>query len=260
MKIISWNVNGIRAVHRREQLIPFITRHRPDILCLQETKASPDQLSDDLLNIKGYDAHFCFSCVRKGYSGVAIYSKVKTIGFADNIATGMGNEKFDVEGRFIEAHYGDLVVINCYFPNGGQGPHRIEYKLEFYEYFLKYIDKLFKKGKQIIFCGDINTAHYEIDLARPKENEKNTGFLPIERKWLDKLAKHEWIDVFRYYFPRKAEAYTYWDQKTFARDRNVGWRIDYYFASPNIIHEIKSTKILKDVMGSDHAPIELILK
>jgi len=259
MRIITWNVNGLRAIHRKNEFLPFIEKHKPDVLCLQETKASPEQLSDELLNIKGYDAHFASSKIKKGYSGVTIYSKIKTAGFPDDISTEIGLEKFDEEGRFIEAHYGDIILLNIYFPNGGQGPHRLEYKLEFYEYFLKYIDRLKEKNKQVIFCGDVNTAHKEIDLARPKENVGNTGFLPIERKWMDKLVKHEWIDVFRYFYPDVKNAYTYWDMKSFARDRNVGWRIDYFFASPNVIEKIKDIKILSDVYGSDHAPVELTL-
>jgi exodeoxyribonuclease-3 len=151
----------------------------------------------------------------------------------------------------------NLALINGYFPNGGSGPHRLKYKLEFYAAFLKFILKLRKNGEHVIFCGDVNTAHESIDLARPKENEENTGFLPIERAWISKVIKNNFIDVFRYFYPDKKEAYTYWDQKTRARDRNVGWRLDYFFTSSEIIPKIKNTGMMTDYYGSDHCPIYL---
>lgn len=150
-----------------------------------------------------------------------------------------------------------LVIINTYFPNGGGGPDRLDFKLRFYDEFLKYVNKQRKNGYEVIFCGDVNTAHTEIDLARPKENEENTGFLPIERAWIDKVIESGYVDIFRHQHPDLKDAYTYWDMKTFARDRNVGWRIDYFFVTEGILKKVKNTKILDSVMGSDHCPIEV---
>jgi exodeoxyribonuclease-3 len=152
------------------------------------------------------------------------------------------------------------VLITVYFPNGGGGPERLDYKLRYYDAFLKYADKLRMERKKVIFCGDVNTAHTEIDLARPKENVDNTGFLPIERAWLDKVVKHEWVDVFRNLYPNAKDAYTYWDQKTFARERNVGWRIDYFFVSPEVLPDVKCIMHWSDITGSDHCPVTLELE
>lgn len=251
MKIISWNVNGIRAVHKKGLFAPFIKKYQPDILCLQETKARPEQLPEETRNVPGYFSYFSHPKIKKGYSGVAIYSKEKP----KEVFYGMGVKKLDDEGRLIGAKYKNFTLINIYFPNGGQGPHRLKYKLEFYEAFLKFIIKSRKNDENIIFCGDVNTAHTAIDLARPKENEENTGFLPIERAWIDKLIKNNFVDVWRHFNPGKKDAYTYWDQKTRARDRNVGWRLDYFFADNQIISKIKNTGMLNDYLGSDHCPI-----
>lgn len=250
MKIFSWNVNGLRATYKSGHW-GDVFEHEPDILCIQETKASPEQLSEELLNVRGYQAFFSSSQIKKGYSGVAIYSKNKP----DVVEHGIGISEFDEEGRIIIAHYGNTVLLNVYFPNGGQGPHRLDYKLRFYDAFLEYIEKLRKKGKSIIFCGDINTAHEEIDLARPKENQENTGFLPEERAWLDEVVRVGYIDTFRKFFPNKTESYSYWDLKTRARDRNVGWRIDYVFISPDLQQNLKNAFILSSVFGSDHCPV-----
>ncbi len=250
-KIISWNVNGLRAVHRKEIFLDFVKKQNPDILCLQETKAEENQLPDEVKNILGFSSFFSSSKIKKGYSGVAIYTKE----LPQKIEYGIGIKKFDDEGRIVVAHYKSFIVFSVYFPNGGGGPERLKYKLEFYDEFLKYINKLKNKGKKIIFCGDVNTAHEEIDLARPKNNEGNTGFLPEERAWIDEVINLGFIDVFRNFYPNKKDAYTYWDMKTRARDRNVGWRLDYFFVSSDLINKIKSTKILSTIYGSDHSPI-----
>ncbi len=254
MKIISWNTNGLRATAKQGFFIPLFKNYKPDILCLQETKVEPHQLPEDVREIKDYNSFFSYSKLRKGYSGVAIYSKEKP-----EKVTGLGVKKFDDEGRTLVAYFKDFVLINCYFPNGGSGPDRLKYKLEFYDYFLKFCDKLRKEKYKIIFCGDINTAHTEIDLARPKANEENTGFLPIERAWIDKVISRGYVDVFRSLNPGKKAVYTYWDMKTGARARNVGWRIDYFFASSDIMQKIKKTSMITDYMGSDHCPIVLEL-
>jgi len=253
MKIISWNVNGLRAVHRKDMFLGFVKKQKPDILCLQETKAHKDQLPEEILNINSYYSYFSSSQTKKGYSGVAIYTKEKPT----KVEYGIGVKEFDEEGRIVVAHYKNFVLFNVYFPNGGGGPHRLKYKLEFYDAFLEKIERLRKRGKKIIFCGDVNTAHEEIDLARPKQNEDNTGFLPEERAWIDEVVYSGYVDTFRHFYPNKKDAYTYWDMKTRARDRNVGWRIDYFFVSSNLAPKLKSTKILSDVYGSDHCPIVL---
>lgn len=250
MRIICWNVNGIRALHKKGKWDEIIAL-APDILCLQETKAHPDQLPEEVRNPKGYHSFFDHSKAKKGYSGVAIYSKEKPL----EVQEGMGIHEFDQEGRLITAYFKDFVLINIYFPNGGGGPTRLKYKLEFYKKFLSFVQVLRKKHKKIIFCGDVNTAHEEIDLARPKENSENTGFLRVERAWLDEVVKTGYIDLFRHTYPDKKGAYTYWDMKTFARDRNVGWRIDYFFITPEVLPKVTATGIMDTVFGSDHCPI-----
>lgn len=250
MKLLSWNVNGLRAVHRKGNW-GDVFEYSPDILCIQETKSSPEQLPDELKTITGFHSYFASSEVRKGYSGVAIYTKKEP----KQVTRGMGIERFDVEGRLLELHYEDFVLLNAYFPNGGMGPERLKYKLDFYDAFLDHIEKLRTEGRSIVFCGDINTAHEEIDLARPKENRENTGFLPEERAWLDAVVRHGYIDTFRSLCPDKQDAYSYWDLKTRARDRNIGWRIDYVFISSDLSHRVKRAFILPSVFGSDHCPV-----
>ncbi len=252
MKIISWNVNGLRA-NVKKGGFDWLLAQKADIFCMQEIKAEADQLPPEVRAPKGYHAFFESSKTRKGYSGVAIYSKIKP----EKVEFSVGNSELDQEGRMLSVFYEDFVFINCYFPNGGGGPERLAYKLKFYDAFLEYINKLKKKGHEVIFCGDINTAHTEIDLARPKENSENTGFLPIERAWIDKVIKNNYFDVFRSLYPEKKDAYTYWDMKTFARDRNVGWRIDYFFVTKGILEKIKEVNIHNDILGSDHCPLSI---
>lgn len=254
MNIISWNVNGLRAIHKKGYFADIL-KENPDILCLQETKAEAEQLPDEVRNVKGYFSYFSHSKKRKGYSGVAVYSKQKP----DHIEEGMGVSTMDQEGRLLVLYYPNFVLMNCYFPNGGGGPERLQFKLDFYDAFLSFIEKLHKKGHKIIVCGDINTAHEEIDLARPKENEKNTGFLPEERAWIDELIYHGYVDIFRTMNPNTRGVYTYWDIKTRARDRNVGWRLDYFFVSSDLTSSVKDTAILSHIHGSDHCPIEIKL-
>jgi exodeoxyribonuclease III len=255
MKIVSWNVNGIRAVYKKGAW-DYFKRVNADIFVIQETKAEAEQLPDDLRNPDGYFSYFDHSKGRKGYSGVAIFSKIKP----NKIIDALGSPDHDKEGRFLAAFYENFVLINTYFPNGGGGPERLKYKLEFYDEFFKFIEKLKKEGKNVIFTGDINTAHTEIDLARPKENEKNTGFLPIERSWIDQLIENGWVDTFRNFHKDETGHYTYWDMKTFARERNVGWRIDYFFVNKEFLPNIKKSEIDPEVLGSDHCPIILEIK
>ncbi|MFA6315116.1 MAG: exodeoxyribonuclease III [Candidatus Paceibacterota bacterium] len=255
MKIISWNVNGLRANVKKGGFDWFINES-PDIYCLQEVKAEADQLDEGIRNPLGYFSYFDHSKGRKGYSGVAVYSKIKP----EKVEYGLGFEEFDQEGRFLALFYKEFVLINIYFPNGGGGPERLAFKLKYYDAFMEYINRHKSEGREIIFCGDVNTAHEAVDLARPKENEKNTGFLPIERAWLDKVVENGYIDVFRHLFTDAKDKYTYWDMKTFARERNVGWRIDYFFVTSGILKKIDKIQILDHVYGSDHCPIELVLK
>ena len=254
MKILSWNVNGLRASHKKGAF-NSIFELDPDIFCLQETKAHPDQLPEEVRNPAGYHAYFDHSKIRKGYSGVAIFSKIKP----EKVEYSLGKEDLDKEGRMIIAYFKDFVLLNGYFPNGGEEPARLKYKLEFYEQFLTFIEKLKKQNKKIIFCGDINTAHNEIDLARPKENSNHTGFLRIERDWLDKVISKGYVDTFRHLHPNEIK-YSWWDMKTFARDRNVGWRLDYFFISSDLLPRLKTAKILDNMLGSDHCPVWLELK
>jgi exodeoxyribonuclease-3 len=252
MKILSWNVNGIRAVYKKG-FLDWFKKEKPDILCLQETKAMKEQLVDELLNVGGYKSHFS-SAERKGYSGTATYSKLNPA----NVVSGIGVEKFDSEGRFLVTDFGDFILFNIYFPNGKAKKERLQYKMDFNDALLKKLKKLLKHGKKIVICGDVNTAHKEIDLARPKANEKTSGFLPEEREWIDKLLNAGFIDTLRV-FNKKPEQYTWWDMITRARDRNVGWRIDYFFISENLRDNLKSAFILPDVMGSDHCPVGIEL-
>ena len=250
LRMLSWNVNGLRAAYRRGFLDWFLMA-RPDILCLQETKANEEQLPPELRNVQDYHAYF-LPARRRGYSGVALYtaSKPKRVEF------GFGPERFDMEGRTIVADYGGFILLNVYFPNGGASDERLRYKLDFYDAFLDHLDGLRKKGRKLVICGDFNTAHEEIDLARPKQNVNNTGFLPEERAWISRLIKHGFTDTFRM-FNSEPGHYTWWDMKTKSRGRNVGWRIDYFFVSDNLEKSVKAAHIFPEVMGSDHCPIGL---
>ena len=252
-RILSWNVNGIRAAYKKG-FLDWFTKEKPDILCLQETKAASEQLPAALKEIKGYHAYFC-SAEKKGYSGVAIYTKEEP----EDLKTGFGIKKFDNEGRIQIADFKSFILFNIYFPNGKASEQRLKYKMDFYDTFLDYADSLKIKSKNLIICGDINTAHKEIDLARPRENEKISGFLPQERAWIDKFISHVYIDTFRM-FNQKPDHYTWWDLKSRARERNVGWRIDYFFVSENLKKKVRASYMLPDVMGSDHCPIGIDVK
>lgn len=253
MKILSWNVNGIRAV-KEKGFLDWLCRESPDILCLQETKAHPDQLEPAIRQPEGYHAYWNHP-ERKGYSGVAILSKQEP----DRVWYEVEEMGLDLEGRLLCADYTHFLLFNVYFPNGKQNAARLNYKMAFYEAFLKHADSLRAQGRKLIICGDVNTAHKEIDLARPKENEKVSGFLPIERAWLDKLISHGYVDTFRRFHPEPHQ-YTWWDLKSAARERNVGWRIDYFFVSEDLLPSVLDAFIMPDVMGSDHCPIGLTLK
>ncbi len=251
MKIISWNVNGLRAVDRKGSL-QSIWDQDPDILCLQETKVAVDEIPFDLKFIQNYKSFFS-SGEKKGYSGVGIYTKFDP----EDVLYSFGSNKFDNEGRILQAKFKEFTLFNIYFPNGKASKERFEYKMGFYYSFLEILKS--RKNEKIIICGDVNTAHKEIDLARPKPNQKVSGFLPEERAWIDELLEEGYVDVFRE-FNQEPEQYTWWDLQSRARDRNVGWRIDYFFVSEVLKPFLKNCTILSNVMGSDHAPVCLELK
>jgi exodeoxyribonuclease-3 len=252
MKIYSWNINGIRAAYRKD-LFEWFKFISPDILCLQEIKALPEQIPLPLKNAPGYHIFFN-SAERKGYSGVATYSKIKPL----TVKTGFGITRFDKEGRILITEYPNFFLFNIYFPNGKKDDERLNYKLDFYDTFLGIADNLVAEGKNIVVCGDFNTAHKEIDLARPKENKDRSGFLQIERDWIDTFIAHGYIDTFRH-FNKESGQYSWWDLKTRARERNVGWRIDYFFVNKDFLPMVKDAFIFKDVMGSDHCPVGIEL-
>ncbi len=253
MKILSWNVNGIRAVQKKG-FLEWLARESPDILCVQETKAHPDQLDVFLLNPAGYYVSWN-AAEKKGYSGVATFTKKKPL----RESQGFGAARFDSEGRVLVSEFEEFTLLNIYFPNGGRSPERLQFKLEFYEETLRYVEKLKSDGKKVIVSGDYNTAHRPIDLARPEANQNISGFLPEERAWLDKWISHGQIDIFRE-FNSNPEQYTWWDMKTGARARNVGWRIDYHFLTKDLRSHARAATIHPEVLGSDHCPIGLQLQ
>ena len=252
LKLLSWNVNGIRAV-KKKGFLDWFYKEKPDILCLQETKAQPEQLDADLLEPEGYHAYWNYP-ERKGYSGVVVYTREEPL----SVGYGLGDRSLDIEGRIIMAEYPGFTLMNIYFPNGKRDQERLDYKMIFYDVFLDYADKMRAEGKKLVICGDVNTAHREIDLARPKENSKVSGFLPSERAWIDKLLTHGYVDTFRI-FNKEPNQYSWWDMKSGARARNVGWRIDYFYVSENLLSSLTGAFIMPDIIGSDHCPIGITL-
>lgn len=248
MLMISWNVNGIRAVHKKG-FAEWLKGSGADIVCVQETKAEEDQFPKELRETEKY-GFYCSSAQKKGYSGVAVWTKEKP----KSVSRGIENDKFDSEGRILLLEFDKFLLFNIYFPNGGASEERLKYKLEFYDYFIEYLKKF--KNKNVIICGDYNTAHKPSDLARPKANETVSGFLPEERQRLDRLIKEGYVDTFRH-FNGEPGNYTWWDYKTAARARNVGWRIDYFFVSGNAVKELKKADIHADIQGSDHCPVSI---
>jgi exodeoxyribonuclease-3 len=249
---LSWNVNGIRAIHRKG-FLEWFRSTKPDVLGVQETKASENQIPESLKRIEGYRT-FYTAAEKKGYSGVGLFTKIEP----RHVEYGLGIRKFDVEGRVIIADFREFILLNVYFPNGKLSKERLRYKLAFYDEFLLHVDKMRRKGKKLVICGDVNTAHKEIDLARARENERTSGFLPEERAWIDKFLNRGFIDTFRV-FNKEAGHYSWWDLKTRARERDVGWRIDYFFITENLRKNLKAAFIMKDVMGSDHCPVGIEL-
>ncbi|MFN3604501.1 MAG: exodeoxyribonuclease III [Leptonema sp. (in: bacteria)] len=257
LKIFSWNVNGLRAISEKN-FFEWLEKESPDILCLQETKANFEQIQSHPAAKKileyPYNSYW-LSSVRKGYCGVSTLTKLIPKKYQFGFTKDDPKRKFNEEGRIIVLEFDFFYLWNVYFPNGQRGPERVQYKLEFYEHCLKIWEEQ-RKEKYLIIAGDFNTAHKEIDLAHPKENETTSGFLPEERAFLDKLVSLGYIDTFRY-FDSSPGKYTYWDPITRARQRNIGWRIDYFFITKETLPILKSALIQMDVMGSDHCPIGL---
>jgi exodeoxyribonuclease-3 len=270
MKLISWNVNGIRAVHKKGLFVPFIEKYKPDIICLQETKAEKGQVEIDLPE---YEEYWNSSTARKGYSGTAIFTKMKPLSIVLGLPEDI-SEKYDLkndgygdlnkEGRVLTAEFKDFYVVCVYTPNSKGDLSRLPLRHKQWDpAFLEYIKTLRHSSgqeKHVIFCGDLNVAHTEIDLANPKENEGEHGFTKEEREGLDQVIKAGFVDTFRHFHPDKSSQYTWWTPWRNARERNIGWRIDYFFADKEFLPKIKTSSILPDVLGSDHCPILLETK
>ncbi len=256
IKLISWNVNGLRAVFKKEFQKSF-QQIDADVFAVQETKLQDPQLSDEMRNFPGYESYWSFATAKKGYSGVGVYSRLKS----GRTNTDLGIDKFDSEGRIIEIDFDDFIFFNVYFPNGQMSEERLQYKLDFYESFFNHTDEYKKQGRSLIITGDYNTAHNEIDLKNPKANENTSGFLRIERDWLDHISANDYVDTFRHFNPDTIK-YSWWTYRFKARDRNIGWRIDYFFVTKDIIDKgwIKRAFIDNDIFGSDHCPIGLELE
>ena len=253
MRIFSWNVNGLRAVVKKG-FFDWLESEAPDVVCLQEIKARTEDLDETILNPKGYHA-FWNPAERKGYSGVAIFTKKKPVA----VHLGMGIERFDCEGRILRVEFKDFDLFSVYFPNGTSGEERLQYKMEFYDAFLDHCEELRVQGRELVITGDVNTAHKPIDLKNPKANQKNSGFLPEERAWVDKFVEHGYVDSFRA-FNEAPDQYTWWSYRFNVRARNIGWRIDYFFVTEGLMKKVKDSFITPEVMGSDHCPIGLDIK
>lgn len=252
MRISTWNVNGIRAAIGKG-LKEWILTEAPDVLCLQEIKAIHQQLTPEQKDFPGY-SEIWNSAVRPGYSGVASFVKNEPL----EIKLGLGEDRFDMEGRVIATRHPDFILFNIYFPNGQRGLERLQYKLDFYDRLLKICDELHDQGENIIITGDFNTAHMPIDLRNPKENEKNSGFLPVERAWVDKYLQHGFVDIYRRLYPDRVQ-YTWWAYRLLARQRNIGWRLDYFLISEKLEARVQDVIIHDDVLGSDHCPVTLVI-
>ncbi len=252
IRIYSWNVNGIRACHRKGALYGILENHRPDVLCVQEIKAMPSQLDAEILSDHGYHVAWA-PAERKGYSGVATFSRVPP----DEICIGMDAPEYDVEGRMVITRHGDVTVFNGYFPNSQRELQRMDYKTGYYRTVKARAEARVAAGEDVVICGDWNTAHKEIDLKNWRSNRKNSGFTDAERALVDEYVDDGWIDAYRALYPEQGDAYTWWSNRKGVRERNVGWRIDYHFVSAGMWSRVVDARIHPDVMGSDHCPLEL---
>ncbi len=250
LTIASWNVNGLRATIKSGNLQSWLETSQPDIVGFQEVKALPEQVPDEPWSSLGYHSWW-HPAQRAGYSGAILLSKIQPT----EVRIGLGIEQFDIEGRVIQADYPGFTVITSYYPNAGKGEDRLNYKIEFYAAFLDHVNRLRDQGKKLIFMGDFNVAHHEIDLARPDEALKETGFLPIEREWIGRIIANGYADTFRTLHPDARDEYSYWDAWRDRRARNIGWRIDYVFVSEELMPRVRRAFIQQEVMGSDHCPV-----
>lgn len=249
LRVMTFNANGIRSAAKKG-FFDWFQAQEADLLCVQELKAQDTDIPLDLKFLEGYHAYF-HCAQKKGYSGCGIWSKTEP----DQVIYGYGDPEFDAEGRYVEARFGTLSVVSCYFPSGSSSEERQEAKFRFLASFLRHMDGLVSEGREVILCGDVNIAHKEIDLKNWKGNLKNSGFLPEERQWMtDLLDGHGWADVFRR-LDQRPEQYTWWSQRGQARAKNVGWRIDYQLTTQGIAEKARSTFIYKDEKFSDHAPL-----
>lgn len=253
VRLASWNVNGFRALRKKPEWSWF-NECGADIIGLQETKATPEQVDEADRNPQGFYSYWFASEVKKGYSGTAVFSRLQP----QAVQFDLPHDAYKGEGRVIHLELEHFHYFNIYFPNGQSGDDRLAYKLGFYDAFLEHAEEL-RKQKPIVVCGDFNTAHHPIDIARPKENENTSGFLPIERAWMDKLVDHGYVDTFRLKHPDEADRYSWWSYRFKARERNVGWRIDYFFVSDELKDAVRDARIEMDQFGSDHCPVWLEL-
>ena len=253
MHIVTWNVNGLRA-NLNKGAGNWMREIQPDVICLQEIKTKVEQLSPEQRLVFDGWHEFWNPAERPGYSGVATFTKQEPLESSNFI----GIEKFDREGRVILTKFADFVLMNIYFPNGKKDDERLQYKLEFYEAILNLSNEYHQKGENVIICGDFNTAHKEIDLKNPKQNSKISGFLPEERAWLDRYLENGFVDVYRHFYPDTVQ-YTWWTYRFNARKRNIGWRLDYFYVSENLLNKVSDVVVHDDVLGSDHCPVSLYL-
>lgn len=254
MRIVSLNLNGIRSAARKDYF-PWMQAQDADVFCLQETKARIDQLEADPETFfpAGWHNGFFDAQCKKGYSGVAIYSRREP----DEVLTSLGSEEFDAEGRYIEFRFGQLSVVSLYLPSGSSKPERQEAKFRFMDHFYPMLGEWLASGRQYVLCGDWNIAHKEIDLKNWKSNQKNSGFLPEEREWMSRVLDEQgWVDAYRHLYPEHTgEAYTWWSNRGQAWANNVGWRIDYQLVTPNLRDRLREARVYKDTRFSDHAPL-----
>lgn len=250
MKITTWNVNGLRAALGKG-LTTWAQSQAPDVLCLQEIKARPEQLTEEQRQTPGYQVIWN-PAERPGYSGVATWVRDEPL----EVTLGLGESRFDVEGRVIRTRHPDFLLYNIYFPNGQRGQERVDFKLDFYARLLDICDDLHTRGEAVVITGDFNTAHREIDLKNPKENATTSGFLPEERAWIDKYLEHGFVDAYRHLYPERVQ-YTWWTYRFGARQRGIGWRLDYFLVSEALMHRVRDVIVHDDVLGSDHCPVTL---
>ena len=254
VKLLSWNVNGLRAAGRAG-FLDWFARERPFAVCVQEIKVRPDELAPELRNPRGYHAFFA-PAEKPGYSGVATFTRREPLA----VVTGLGVREFDREGRVLQLEFSDFVLVNAYFPNSQRDHARLAYKLRFCAAMLRTVNRHRRAGKHVLLCGDYNISHQPIDLANPRQNEKNAGYLPEERAWMERfLRRHGWIDTFRSRCDEPGH-YTFWSQRAGVRQRNIGWRLDYFAANPELCDRVARVRHQPDVRGSDHCPVELVLR